>query len=834
MPRSRYAEQLNRERTVAEYIPYSSHVSADTIVTKDGDFIRIWKIAGIAFETTEDDEIHLRKEQLNTLLRSISSNNVAIWTHNVRRQTTDRLQSIFENDFCSQLDKKYYDNFSGYKMMANELYLTVVYRPNPGRLEKSLIRASRRSTKQILEDNKKAIKKLDDIAFQIESGLRRYGADGLKGIEALTAYEISGQPGIKYSKMLEFLNFLVSGEWQRVRIPAAPLDEYLGTAWVFVGTETIEIRSATKTRYAQCIDFKDYASHTEPGFLNNLMYQDYEYVITQSFSFMTMRDGKDFLEKQQRQLMNAEDGSATQIDQISLALDQLIQGEFVMGNYHYSLMVFGNSVEAVRRNTTEAMTVIQDRGFLACIVATATDAAFFAQLPCNWSFRPRVAGLTSKNFVGLCSFHNFRAGKRDGNPWGQAVTLFKTESGQPLYFNFHYSKGDEDSFDKKVLGNTRVIGQSGSGKTVLLNMLLAQSQKYKTNAPNGYCDVFFDKDRGAELCIRAIGGKYLAIKNGRSTGFNPFKGLPSTEANLLFLERLVKVLVSDNGTKPISSSDEARISKAVRSVMKMRTEYRRLSYVLQNMTDGDKGERENSVAKRLAKWCHDDGDENQGSLAWVLDNEIDLIDFTTHSSYGFDGTDFLDNPDVRTPISMYLLHRMESVIDGRRFIYFMDEAWKWVDDEAFADFAGNKQLTIRKQNGFGVFATQMPSSLLQSKIARSLVQQVATEIYLPNPKADFIEYTEGFKVTPIEFKIIKEMGEESRKFLIKQGHQSMIGRLDLNGFDDELAILSGSLDNIELLDTIIAEVGDNPSTWLPIFHRKRKERVSNSRVQTEG
>src|SRR5699024_776635 len=106
------------------------------------------------------------------------------------------------------------------------------------------------------------------------------------------------------------------------------------------------------------------------------------------------------------------------------------------------------------------------------------------------------------------------------------------------------------------------------------------------------------------------------------------------------------------------------------------------------------------------------------------------------------------------------------------------EAWKWVDDEAFSEFAGNKQLTIRKQNGFGVFATQMPSSLLSSKIAASLVQQCATEIYLPNPKADFKEYTDGFKCTPTEFEIIKNMGEESRMFLIKQGHTSMLGMLD--------------------------------------------------------
>jgi type IV secretion/conjugal transfer VirB4 family ATPase len=817
----KYQNQTSHERAVAPFVPYSSHVSPNTIITKEGDFMRIWKLSGISFETADAEDMLLRKEQLNTLLRSIGSNKVALWSHTLRRQTSDRLKSTFENNFCRDFDKKYFDSFAGYRMMANELYLTVIYRPMPTRMDKAFAKTSRRSHAEIMNDHKIAIRKLDEIAYQIESSLKRYG------LEELTTYD--DENGVLCSHALTFLNFLISGEWQKVRVPSSPLNEYLGTAWVFVGTETIEIRSPTKTRYAQCVDFKDYTAHTEPGILNGLMYEDYEYVVTQSYSFMAKTQGKDFLEKQKKQLQNAEDGSATQIEEIRVAVDQLIQGEFTMGEYHYSLMIFGESVEKVRRNTTSAMTIIQDRGFLAALVATATDAAFYAQLPANWSYRPRVAGLTSKNFAGLSSLHNFTAGKRDGNPWGDAVTLFKTPSGQPLYFNFHYSKGDEDSFDKKVLGNTRMIGQSGAGKTVMLNALLVQAQKFKTNAPLGFTTVFYDKDEGAKACIKATGGKYLSIKNGRPTGFQPMQ-IEATEANILFLERLIKTLISGEHNR-VTTTDEYRISHAVRTVMNMPMPLRRLSTVLQNITEGtDREDRENSVAKRLARWCYDDGRGKVGSLAWVLDCPKDEIDFSTHTNYGFDGTDFLDNPDVRTPISMYLLHRMETVIDGRRFMYFMDEAWKWVDDEAFADFAGNKQLTIRKQNGLGVFATQMPSSLLKSKIAASLVQQVATEIYLPNPKADFIEYTEGFKVSVAEFEIIRSLGEESRMFLIKQGHTSMIGQLDLGGFDDELAILSGSLDNNDLLDEVIAEVGDNPDDWLPVFHARRKARVASSKL----
>lgn len=806
---TKYSLQLNRERPLSLFVPYSSHISEDTMVTKDGDLIRIWKLNGINFQTAEHEEIWLRKNQLNTLFRSIGCNDVSLWSHCVRRKTADRLLAEFDDDFCRAFDKKYFDSFEGYRMMTNEIYLTVVYRPPIARKNGFFKRIRGRSCREIIKEQKIALQKLDEVASQIQSSLERYG------MEVLGTFE--DESGVLYSRALEFLNFLLSGEWQSVRVPSAPLNEYLGNAWIFIGTETIELRSPTETRFAQCIDFKDYNSHTEPGILNSLLFEGYEFVMTQSFSFMPKAKGKNFLERQMRQLRNTEDGSVTQIVEMEEAIDQLIQGEFAMGEYHFSLMVFGDSVEKVRRNTTSAMTILQDAGFLASLVAIATDAAFYAQLPGNWRYRPRIAGLTSNNFAGLSSFHNFITGKRDGNPWGQAVTLFKTQSGQPLYFNFHYSNKQENSFDRKLLGNTRVIGQAGSGKTVLLGMLLIESQKYKHGAPSGFTTIFFDKDRGAELVIRAIGGRYLAIKNGQPTGFNPFQIEP-TEVNILFLEKLVRVLVSAN-QQPITTVDEQRISLAVRTVMRMPPPLRRLMTVTQNMTEGsDKLARENSVVKRLNRWCEG------GAFGWVFDNPVDQINFETHSNYGFDGTEFLDNADTRTPIAMYLLHRMESVIDGRRFIYFMDEAWKWVDDDAFSEFVGNKQLTIRKQNGLGVFATQMPSSLLRSKIASSLVQQVATEVYLPNPKADYREYVDGFKLSPVEFELIRNMGEESRAFLIKQGHHSMLGQLDLTGFDDELAILSGSTDNIALLDTLLEEVGDEPRAWLPLFHERRRAR----------
>jgi type IV secretion system protein VirB4 len=39
-----------------------------------------------------------------------------------------------------------------------------------------------------------------------------------------------------------------------------------------------------------------------------------------------------------------------------------------------------------------------------------------------------------------------------------------------------------------------------------------------------------------------------------------------------------------------------------------------------------------------------------------------------------------------------------------------------------------------------------------------------------------------------------------------------------------LDVLSGTTDNVELLDTIRAQVGDDPDAWLPVFHAELAKR----------
>jgi type IV secretion system protein VirB4 len=789
---------------LGEYVPFGVHIQPDVIKLKrSGDMIATWRVAGISFETQDAADIAAAKEGLVNLLRSLGGGQFSLWSHKIRRQVKERLTGHYGNAFAARLDAEYSASFDRHRQMRTELYLTLVHRPGVGKVPNlfgNLFGLNRRSLEDIKAEDLDALDALCDAAKMVERALEAYRPRRL---------ETYSRGDIAYSEMLGLFGYLVNGVWEEVPLRSTGIDQYLPSSRLHFGDNNgrLQIVHASGTRFVGFLDIQDYPKWTESGIGNTILYADYEYIETQSFSMLNRRDAQGALEQQRGQMHAAEDASETEISEITEALDDLVAGQIEVGEYHYSLAILTESQEALSRAISDARAVLQDQaGFKMSVVDVVPEAAWFAQLPGNWRLRPREAKLTSRNFAGLSPLHNFESGKRDGNPWGEAVALFRTPSGQPFYFNFHVSPAHRDATGEALPGNTFICGSTGSGKTVLQTALMAFASKYP-----GLRAVCFDKDRGMEIGIRALSGQYRALERGRPTGFNPFK-LEASEDNIQFCERLVRLLAGGD----VSARDEAEISHAVRTVMSQHIGYdvRCLSLVLQNLS----GVGDDTVSERLRKW------QRGQTLGWVFDNAEDTLDFQKSRIFGFDYTDFLDDPEIRTPVMAYLLHVTEALIDGRPFVYVMEEFWKPLMDPHFSEFALNKQKTIRKQNGLGIFVTQSPSDVLTHAIGRTMVEQSVTQIYLPNPRADRDDYVGGFKLTEAEFEVIRNLGEMSRTFLVKQGRTSAICRFDLTGMDEVLSIISGTTENVAALDAVRAEVGDDPEQWLPVFLKRTATR----------
>jgi type IV secretion system protein VirB4 len=369
--------------------------------------------------------------------------------------------------------------------------------------------------------------------------------------------------------------------------------------------------------------------------------------------------------------------------------------------------------------------------------------------------------------------------------------VLETTAFGPYHFNFH--SGD--------LGNFTVIGPSGSGKTALLTFLLAQAERLRPRI------AYFDKDRGAEGFIRAIGGRYDVIAPGEPTGFNPL-ALADTGENRAFLAEWLATLLRTDGAV-LDSEDRAIIADAIDANFAQAPSHRRLRY-LRELFRGVRRPSAGDLAARLAAWCEG------GEHAWVFDNAADELDADARV-VGFDMTRLLDSPAIRTPVMMYLFHRLEQRLDGSPAIIVVDEGWKALDDDVFVRRIKDWEKTIRKRNGLVGFCTQNASDALDSKIASSIIEQSACQIFFPNPKARAADYIDGFGLTEHEFDLIQALPDTSRCFLIKQSGHSVVARLDLAGMSGELRVLAGTERSVRRLDALRAKLGDDPAAWLEPF-----------------
>lgn len=806
----------------AKYLPYSTHVSPSIITTKAGDYLSVWKLAGRPFTGASKADREAWIRNLNNLVRGVGTEHVSFWAHTIRHKVSALSEGEFESPYCRALNDKLRAKFAGSDLRVNDLYLTVAYRPTVDAALSIFAFAEKPSLAERMRQRVAAIEKLDSINLAVGASLAPYGA------RLLTTYE---RNGYSFSASAEFLARLVNGYDQPMPVFSERFADYMAngsrpifSTWGNVG----ESRSLLGSQFLGMMQLKKYGGvldqktglvSTFPGQLDRLLELPFDFTLTQSFSCHAPHKAKHMMEVKRNHMEQTNDVGKSEIDGINLALDQLMASQFVIGDHHCSLMVTtdhikhvddavtANMIATVRDQMAEATAAMQSVGMMPEPADLDLVSTYWAQLPCNWKWISRPTPITSLNFLSFASQHNYSTGRKT-SVWGPSVTMFRTTSGTPYHFNFH-ADGDGD----REVGNTMLIGKAGTGKTVLLSLLLAQAQKF------GPTSIVFDNKRGLEIAIRAMGGCYAPLRaNYGSAGFNPFQMEP-TPHNLTYLKGFLKARAGANG-EPVTHADEQEIDQALKTLMfEIDKSQRRFSTLLHSLPKVEFGEGPPSVHERLEKWCRG------GEYGWIFDNATDDLDLTTHRTYGFDTTEFIENPDTRDAIMSYIMHRAQQMMDGRPFIYVFDEFQKPLEDAYFQKLARDLNRTIRSKNGIFVFATQEPGAVLENPIASTLVQQCATFILLPNPGANRAEYTEGFKLSDTEFDLVAGLAEGSRRFLVKQGGASVVVENNLAGMADDLMILSGTPERAARAEEVIAEIGDDPQEWLPVFVERERRRV---------
>jgi len=780
------------EVSASHFIAYKCHWNASTILTYNNELVKVIKIKGYSFETADDEDIDLKKIARNNLLKGMSTGGFSLYFHTIRRKEHGFPEGEMPCEFSRRVNHEWSLKHSDNETYVNEHYLTIIKGSDTAgaaileHMAKKIQHTTDKSTWE--EYMQESYGEIEEMAERALNGFANYGSELLELAET--------EAGGITSEMLEFFSKLVNcGYSQPIAPSMEEISHHLPISRLYFGPKTIEAHHPTSTKYAGIISIKEYRPSTNAGIMDAFLQLPFELIIAQSFTFINRMVAISSMQLQQRRLVQSEDVAVSQIQEIDSALDSAMSGEFAFGTHHLSVLCIEDSLKSLETALSLAVVELSNAGITGVREKLNLEPAYWAQLPCNVDYMARRCVVNTFNIAGFASFHNYPSGKRKGNHWGNAVTVLNTVSGTPFFFNFHV----------RDVGHTMIIGPTGSGKTVLLNFLCAQAQKFHSKL------FFFDKDRGAEIFVRAINGEFMTPDVSRASGFNPLQ-LEDTPANRSFLVEFLSALVAQDEER-LPAHEIDRINEAVKGNYKLPKEQRRLRNIAPFMGIGGPG----TLSGKLEMW------HSNGSHAKLFDNETDNIDFHSKRTFGIEMSHILEDKLSIGPTLLYLFHRIQSSLDGTPTMIVLDEAWALIGNKFFAPKLKNWLKVLRKLNTFVVFATQSVEDAYVSDISDTLVQQTATQIFLPNLKATKA-YREVFMLSEREYNLVRTTDPATRFFLVKQDNDGVIARIDLSGMEEIIRVLSARAETAIIMDEIIKEVGEDPKDWLPIFYKKTKDK----------
>lgn len=788
-------KRLRGEMPVSSHINVLSHYDDVTLIDRHDRLIRIIKIGGIDSVTTDEQMLDVYKQRRNTLLKSFSSE-FGLYFWEIKSKTNIYPEGEFSDGYADQLNQRYKDVIKQSSLFHREHYVAIVTKQPEGLFNKSFDfikslfrRVDKAERHRYLAERHK---QLNDVSQRVVSALSDYHPERL-GVYVKNA--------VRYSALLGFTASLINGDDHAVPLDihdAATVLPRKRLAFHAKAGVIETIAGDGQRRFSAVLAIKGYQPFTWQGMFDALAKLDIEYVLTQSYRPFDSYQTKVKMRDQQKDMMQSRDESVTQADQIDEAFDQVASGDVGNGLHHFTLVCHAPSVALLNKHVGSIQSCLTNLDIASVRETVGAECSFWSQLPANFGYILRSSVISTRNMAAFASFHNVSRGKLVGNHWGDAVTVLETIDGSPYYFNFHY----------KDVGNFLVFGAMGSGKTVLVGFLIAQSMKF------GGKRVIFDKDRGLEILVCALGGTYETIKPGVHTGFNPCQ-LPDTKENRQFLYQLLRNLLTTNG-ESLTAQDADVINHAIEGMYRLEPDLRQFCH----MSSFFGVKRPGSLRERFDQWHGD------GAYAWLFDNEKDSLNLDA-DVIGFDLGHILGDAHCKTPALMYLTYRVEQALEGGRGVLFCDEGWFAMNDPFFQALFNNWSRTPRKKDNIFGLATQVANDTANSLISKSLNESAFTKFFFPNPSADRHVYIDAFGLSEHEYCYIKKMPDDQHYFLLSHGRgvnrQSVVARLNMAKMQDDIAVISARESSLLIFDQVRAEFGKQRDKWLPHFRERCRE-----------
>jgi type IV secretion system protein VirB4 len=772
----------------SSFIPYVCHYNESTILTKNGELLKVIKITGENSQSIQQGIVDIRQLIRNSIKSHLKSNDFAFWVHTIRRKKNILLQDEFKEFLPKKINEKWNEENKWNEVYINELYLSVIVQINP--VTRGIISKFKEDFFSIFppifrgafkNNLNKSYSSLANIVDEIKGDLDQFGA------KILSIYQKDG--GV-FSEPMSFFSKILNLSDEKYPLMYDDISEGIcNNSKISLDKDIIKIKKDDKDHFASIFSIKEY-HETSADFLDKFLQLPQELIITQSIDFVD----KEYAIKEFEHQNYVLDVSKGQLLKDVSGLKDIVEenkgSQTDYAEHQITVTVIGDSEEDLRYKHQKSISSLHQLGIVIAPEEIFLEHCFWARLPANFSFICRKKITNISKIGGLASLHNLPFGKKEDSKWGEAICILRTAYDTPYYLNFHKNVNEN--------GHIMIVGPKGSGKTVLLNFIISQSRKFRNKI------FYFDCHHRSSTFICALAGKNFV--SSLKPEFNNLKLNPlllkKTKTNLIFLCRWFLYLVS-YGKNRVTSEELALITKIVPKIFQQN---------IKNIKDAAElfnNPKTKNIYKKLSIWHGD------GKYAFIFDNanEINLDESIINA---FDITALLNKLPLLLPVFFYILHKVEQSLTGDPTLIILDEAWLKIKNKSITKKILNFQQEASKKNALIIFSLEASKDLDDENVLK-LLRKISTSFFMPNPNPNTY-YEDLFDLDENEIEILSSIKDGERFFLLKQKNSSIVMKLCLEHLGNNiLKIISGDKRSYGKAKKYMNKYGKKPDEWLPEF-----------------
>ncbi|MBR8700496.1 MULTISPECIES: conjugal transfer protein TrbE [unclassified Fusobacterium] len=773
---------------VIDYLPWGYLVEDGIIFNKNGSLQQSFSIRGYDIKSMEDIDTIDFRAKLNNIFKRMNGN----WSFHVesrRRKAKPYIHCKFQEKVLQLIDNVRGKKYNSGNFYISEYFITFTWLPPMDLVNKV-------QDKIILDDNKKEDELNLNFLKDFKASIKEFSSilkncfqkfESLNDRETLTYLHscFSQYPDMEIEPLRKsvFLDAYLSDTPITDGFPTKVGDNYIGIVSL--------LSYPTDSWFSMFHELDELG--IEYRWVSRFICQDKE----DSVSDFTKKKGK--WASNRKSIMASLEDKAMKQDRVTnfeaeirekeatAILTDVQDDAFLMGYYTFTIICKDKDLSKLDKKLDSILEIVQNKGFVAIKETVDFLQAFFGSMPGNIQHNVRKVPFPTLIAIDLMQFTSIYSGKDKNTHLKGAPLLIanSTNGSTAIYFNLNV--GD--------VGHTAIYGKTGGGKSVFLAFLAAQFKKYKDSQV-----FFFDKGGSSRVLTTAIRGKFNDLGSS-SVKFQPLGNIGENEIDTTNLsEEEITVAKEKERERAAKEKDWAfewlcdiyeqenviltpelkeSIANALNSVAVLPKSKR-------TITQFSLAIQKNELRVAITPYTKD------GSFGRYFDANEDS--FTKEFAWQvFEMDKVMESKFVAPPMLKYIFHKLEvEMFTGKPTLLLLDECWRLLDNESFAQKLKQWLKELRKKCVYVVFATQEITDILNSSIKDTLINSCPTTIYLPNKKATsstFVELYRGLGLNDKQIETIANLESKKDYYAV-----SSEGNLDIrpNFSEFELAFFGAS------------------------------------------